>query len=42
LEGAVVNARGLLADEGRLEEDLGGARTFFTDGNMRGLEKNVS
>ena len=27
-----MNARDLLADEERLEEDLGGARTFVADG----------
>jgi hypothetical protein len=33
LEGAVANARGLLVNAERLEEDLGGARTFVSDGN---------
>jgi hypothetical protein len=28
-----VNDRGLLADEERLEEDLGGVRTFVADGD---------
>merc|ERR1711939_578461 len=33
LEGAVVDARGLLADEGRLEEDLGSAEALVTNGD---------